>query len=98
MPPLLSRCPTHQRAALALWVPKVVLRFAVIFSGADIVARFGSQYNPCPFCNKVKAVLDYSGIPWQAVEVDPLFKAEMKQTGLKKVRSTFLTHPTGCSH
>lgn len=46
------------------------------------------QYNPCPFCNKVKAYLDYSRLPWSAVEVDPLFKKEMKHTGFKKVKRT----------
>ena len=36
------------------------------------------QYDVCPFCNKVKAFLDYQGIPYTAVEVNPLTKREMK--------------------
>lgn len=36
------------------------------------------QYEVCPFCNKVRAYLDYHGIPYQVVEVDPLRKTELK--------------------
>ena len=32
------------------------------------------QYDVCPFCNKVKAYLDFKSIPYQAVEVNPLSK------------------------
>mmetsp|Transcript_11270 Transcript_11270/g.47018 ORF Transcript_11270/g.47018 Transcript_11270/m.47018 type:complete len:309 (-) Transcript_11270:1577-2503(-) len=43
------------------------------------------QYQPCPFCNKVRAFLDYHKIPYKAVEVDPLRKAELKWSDYKKV-------------
>ncbi|KAJ8908093.1 hypothetical protein NDN08_008188 [Rhodosorus marinus] len=43
------------------------------------------QYQPCPFCNKVRAFLDYHKIPYRAVEVDPLRKAELKWSDYKKV-------------
>jgi hypothetical protein len=36
------------------------------------------QYQICPFCNKVKAVLGYAGIDHEIVEVNPLTKAELK--------------------
>jgi Glutaredoxin len=36
------------------------------------------QYAICPFCNKVKAFLDYAGIAYQAIEVNPLTKFEIK--------------------
>lgn len=36
------------------------------------------QYAICPFCNKTKAVLDYAQVPYEAVEVNPLTKAEIK--------------------
>ena len=36
------------------------------------------QYAICPFCNKTKAVLDYANVPYEAVEVNPLSKAEIK--------------------
>lgn len=36
------------------------------------------QYEPCPYCCKVKAVLDYLKIPYEVVEVNPLTKKETK--------------------
>ena len=36
------------------------------------------QYDVCPFCNKVKAMLDFHGVPYDVVEVNPLTKGEMK--------------------
>uniref|UniRef100_A0A7S1C7N3 Prostaglandin E synthase 2 n=1 Tax=Bicosoecida sp. CB-2014 TaxID=1486930 RepID=A0A7S1C7N3_9STRA len=35
------------------------------------------QYDTCPYCNKVKAFLDYAGIPYRVVEVNPLTKREI---------------------
>ena len=35
------------------------------------------QYKICPFCNRVKAVLDYLRIPYKVVEVNPLTKGEI---------------------
>ncbi|KAG2386906.1 hypothetical protein C9374_001941 [Naegleria lovaniensis] len=36
------------------------------------------QYQVCPFCCKVRAFLDYNEIPYKIVEVNPLFKSEIK--------------------
>ena len=36
------------------------------------------QYNICPFCNKAKVLLNYVGLDYEAVEVNPLTKAELK--------------------
>jgi microsomal prostaglandin-E synthase 2 len=36
------------------------------------------QYESCPFCRKVRAVLDYSGLPYEIHEVHPLSKRETK--------------------
>ncbi|CAH0486257.1 unnamed protein product [Peronospora farinosa] len=36
------------------------------------------QYEPCPYCCKVKAVLDYLNIPYKVVEVNPVTKKETK--------------------
>ena len=44
--------------------------------GAPSVEMF--QYKICPFCNKAKALLSYANVPYQAVEVNPLTKAEIK--------------------
>jgi microsomal prostaglandin-E synthase 2 len=35
------------------------------------------QYESCPFCNKLRAYLDYARIPYVVVEVDPLFKGQL---------------------
>ena len=36
------------------------------------------QYAICPFCNRVKAFLDYVGMDYETVEVNPLTKVEIK--------------------
>jgi microsomal prostaglandin-E synthase 2 len=38
------------------------------------------QYKICPFCNLVKANLDYLGLPYRVVEVNPLTQSEIKFT------------------
>ncbi|XP_057975537.1 uncharacterized protein LOC131162932 [Malania oleifera] len=43
------------------------------------------QYEACPFCNKVKAFLDYYRIPYKIVEVNPISKKEIKWSDYKKV-------------
>ncbi|RVW42480.1 Prostaglandin E synthase 2 [Vitis vinifera] len=43
------------------------------------------QYEACPFCNKVKAFLDYYDIGYKVVEVNPINKKEIKWSEYKKV-------------
>lgn len=44
------------------------------------------KYKICPYCNEVKSLLDYMGLPYKQVEVDPLSKAELKfSTTYRKV-------------
>ena len=40
------------------------------------------QYAICPFCNKVKAVLDFYGLRYRTVEVNPINKVELKDTSV----------------
>lgn len=43
------------------------------------------QYEICPFCNKVKAVLDYFDVPYATVDVNPLTKGQLAFSAYKKV-------------
>lgn len=43
------------------------------------------QYQNCPFCGKVRAFLDYYGFDYKVVEVNPLWKTELKFSQCKKV-------------
>ncbi|CAA0815736.1 Glutathione S-transferase family protein [Striga hermonthica] len=43
------------------------------------------QYEACPFCNKVKAFLDYYDIAYKVVEVNPISKNEIKWSDYKIV-------------
>ncbi|BFG17616.1 hypothetical protein CerSpe_038900 [Prunus speciosa] len=43
------------------------------------------QYEACPFCNKVRAFLDYYKIPYKVMEVNPISKKEIKWSDYKKV-------------
>ena len=45
------------------------------------------QYEICPFCNKIKALLDLHKVPYDTTEVNPLTKSEIKSWsgGYRKV-------------
>ena len=43
------------------------------------------QYESCPFCCKVRAMLDYYGLSYDIVEVDPLSRAQIQWSAYKKV-------------
>lgn len=43
------------------------------------------QYTTCPFCCKVRAVLDYYGFSYNIVEVNPVLRQQIKWTEYKKV-------------
>lgn len=56
---------------------------------ADAMASIPSiklyQYNTCPFCCKARTYLDYYGINYEVVEVNPLTRKEMKFSEYRKV-------------
>ncbi|CAL7943655.1 unnamed protein product [Xylocopa violacea] len=43
------------------------------------------QYQTCPFCCKVRTFLDYYGISYDVVEVDPVLRKEISWSSYKKV-------------
>ncbi|XP_015281955.1 PREDICTED: prostaglandin E synthase 2 isoform X2 [Gekko japonicus] len=43
------------------------------------------QYKTCPFCSKVRAFLDYHGLPYEIVEVNPVMRKEIKFSSYRKV-------------
>ena len=43
------------------------------------------QYQTCPFCCKTRAYLDYYGMSYNVVEVNPLFRREIKFSKYRKV-------------
>ncbi|KAI0241578.1 hypothetical protein LSAT2_023606 [Lamellibrachia satsuma] len=42
------------------------------------------QYESCPFCCKVRAMLDYYGLSYDIVEVDTLKRTQIKWSAYKK--------------
>ncbi|MGH0170963.1 UNVERIFIED_CONTAM: hypothetical protein FKN15_070120 [Acipenser sinensis] len=43
------------------------------------------QYKTCPFCSKVRAFLDYHGLPYDIVEVNPVMRKEIQFSQYRKV-------------
>lgn len=43
------------------------------------------QYKTCPFCSKVRAFLDFYGLPYEIVEVNPVMRQEIKWSAYRKV-------------
>ncbi|XP_069134039.1 prostaglandin E synthase 2-like [Argopecten irradians] len=43
------------------------------------------QYQTCPFCCKLRALLDYYGLSYDVVEVNSVFRSEIKWSKYKKV-------------
>ncbi|EFN78959.1 Prostaglandin E synthase 2 [Harpegnathos saltator] len=43
------------------------------------------QYQTCPFCSKVRTFLDYYGLSYDIVEVNPVFRKEIRWSSYKKV-------------
>lgn len=61
---------------------KVQSRFQVAGGGLALTLY---QYKTCPFCSKVRAFLDYHGLPYEVVEVNPVMRQEIKWSTYRKV-------------
>jgi len=61
-------------ARTILFTKQKISRFATVPNNLDLTLY---QYKICPFCNKVKALLDFYNIHYKIVEVNPLTKAEI---------------------
>lgn len=53
------------------------------------------QYQTCPFCCKVRAFLDYSGLSYSVVEVDSVLRQSIKWSPYKKVPSLLARRKDG---
>lgn len=54
------------------------------------------QYQTCPFCCKVRAFLDFYGIPYNVVEVDPVLRQQLKFSEYKKVPILLVEEAGNC--
>lgn len=43
------------------------------------------RYTTCPYCGKAKAFLDYFRVPYEAIEVEPMFKSQLVPSEYKKL-------------
>ena len=41
------------------------------------------QYKICPYCSRPKTFLDYLGVTYKAIEVNPLTKSQLKFSGVR---------------
>ncbi|EEY59423.1 prostaglandin E synthase, putative [Phytophthora infestans T30-4] len=84
---LLAAAAVSTSAACAFCSASVVETNAVPKDGGNALPNVVLyQYEPCPYCCKVKAVLDYLKIPYEVVGVNPLTKKETKAfTDYRKV-------------
>eukprot|EP00095_Tigriopus_kingsejongensis_P009876 maker-scaffold1136_size60149-snap-gene-0.9 protein:Tk09876 transcript:maker-scaffold1136_size60149-snap-gene-0.9-mRNA-1 annotation:"prostaglandin e synthase 2" len=53
------------------------------------------QYQPCPFCCKTRAMLDYYGLNYDVIEVNSVTKKQVKWSDYKKVPILVVESPNG---
>lgn len=69
------------------WVSSHLVRLPLIrlqVSGGGLRLTL-YQYKTCPFCSKTRAFLDYHGLPYEIVEVNPVMRQEIKWSTYRKV-------------
>lgn len=66
--------------------PTVPISRKVVYQGDTTDLKLTLfQYQTCPFCCKVRVFLDYYGISYDVVEVDPVLRKEISWSSYKKV-------------
>lgn len=86
-----SRAAAHAVAGTMLFSVAATTLVEEVHAKEPIQAKFRPndvvlyQYEACPFCNKVKAFLDYYDIAYKVIEVNPISKKEIKWSDYKKV-------------
>jgi len=53
------------------------------------------QYEICPFCSKIKGILDFNRIPYKTVEVNPMTKTELIGVDFRQRKVPFAIFPDG---
>ncbi|TRY79215.1 hypothetical protein TCAL_17373 [Tigriopus californicus] len=53
------------------------------------------QYQPCPFCCKTRALLDYYGLSYDVIEVNSVTRTQVKWSDYKKVPILVAETPSG---
>ena len=84
LPPSFSR--TWSRLLLAsggLYLTSRYIRNSTVQCNTSSLTLY--QYKTCPFCCKTRAFLDYYGLEYKSVEVNPLTRKEIKFSKYKKV-------------
>ncbi|KZV39601.1 prostaglandin E synthase 2 [Dorcoceras hygrometricum] len=86
-----SRASAHAVAGTMLFSVAATTIVQEVHAKEPVQAKFRPndvvlyQYEACPFCNKVKAFLDYYDIAYKVIEVNPISKKEIKWSDYKKV-------------
>lgn len=65
--------------------PVTVSRKVVVPTDSSGLKLTLFQYPTCPFCCKVRAFLDYYGISYNVIEVNPVLRQQIKWSDYKKV-------------
>ncbi|GLH10735.1 hypothetical protein R5R35_012419 [Gryllus longicercus] len=78
-------------------IPKMEVSRKVVFENDSTGLRLKLfQYATCPFCCKVRAFLDYYGISYDVIEVNPVMRQQIRWSHYKKVPILVAENQDGC--